>query len=67
MHGTDIKIILVSSANKVGLDMLFFMYGKLLMCNRKNSGLSIEPYGIPCLIYSHSELFFDYSFFNVTL
>ena len=43
------------------------MYVKSLLYNRKNSGLSIEPYGTPCLILSQSELFFDYSFFNVTL
>jgi hypothetical protein len=67
MDGTDIKIILVSSANKVGLDILFIMDGKSLMYNRKNSGMSIEPYGTPCLILSESELVFEYSFFNVTL
>jgi hypothetical protein len=67
MDGTDIKIILVSSANKVDLDMLFIMDGESLMYNRKNSGLSIEPNGTPCLILSQSELFFEYLFFNVTL
>jgi len=67
MHGTYIKVILVSSVNKVGFDMLFFVYVKSLMYSRKNSGLSIEPYGTPCLISSQSELFFEYSFFSVTL
>ena len=40
------NIRLVSSANKVGSDVLFIMYGKSLLYNRKNSGPSIEPYGI---------------------
>ena len=40
-------IILVLSANKVGLDILLTIYGKSLMYNRKNSVLSTEPCDIP--------------------
>jgi len=42
------NIILVLSANKVGLDILLIICGKSLMYNRKNSGLSIEPCDTLC-------------------
>ena len=58
--------MLVSLANKVGLDVLFIIYGKSLMSNSKNSGPSIEPCGTPCLTLSQSELFLEYSFFIIT-
>jgi hypothetical protein len=35
------NIILVLLANKIGLDILFMLYGKSLIYNRKNSGPSI--------------------------
>ena len=35
------NIILVLLANKIGLDVLFILYGKSLIYNRKNSGPSI--------------------------
>ena len=41
------NIILVSSVNKVGLDILFIMYGKSLLYDRKNSGPSVAPCGTP--------------------
>ena len=41
------NITLVSSVNKVGLDILFIMYGKSLMYDRKNSGTSVPPCGTP--------------------
>ena len=55
------NIILVSSVNKVGLDILFIEYGKSFMYNRKNSRPSIEPCGTSCLTLSQSELFLEYS------
>ena len=59
MHSTYINIILAPSANKVGLDVLFIMYGKSLIYNRKNSGPSIEPSGTPCLNLFQSEIFLE--------
>jgi len=43
-----VKIILVSSANSVGLDNLFIEPGKSLMYRRK-SNAPIEPCGTPDL------------------
>ena len=42
------NIILVLLANKIGLVILFIIYGKSLMCNRKNSGLTTKPCDTPC-------------------
>jgi len=47
--------------------MLFIMYDKSLMYNRKNSGPSIELCGTPCLTLFQSKLFLEYSFFIIIL
>jgi len=46
-------IMLVSSANQIGLDISDIIFGRLLMYKNKNNGPSTEPCGTPCLIGSH--------------
>lgn len=48
-------IMLVSSANNVGLDLLDTVFGKSIIYIRKNNGPSIEPWGTPYCTSSHWE------------
>ena len=45
-----VKSILVLSANKIGVDLLFTSQGKSFMYKRNNSRPKMEPCGSPCLI-----------------
>jgi hypothetical protein len=47
-------IMLVSSANRVGLGVSFNVLDGSLMCKRKN-GASIESCGTFCFTFSHLE------------
>jgi hypothetical protein len=42
--------ILVSSANKIGVDDLFIADGKSFMYSKNNKGSKTEPCSTPCLI-----------------
>jgi hypothetical protein len=42
--------ILVSSANKIGVDDLFMADGKSFIYSKNNTGPKTEPCGTPCLI-----------------
>jgi hypothetical protein len=53
------NITLVLSANRVGLNILFIMYGKSLMYNQKNSGPSIELHCTSFLNSPQSEPLFE--------
>ena len=48
-----VMIMLVSSANNVGLDLLDLVFGKLLTYKGKNNGQSTEPCGITHFTSSH--------------
>jgi hypothetical protein len=51
-------IMLVSSANRIGLDILGMILGRSLTYRRKNRGPNMEPWGTPCLTVFHSEVYF---------
>jgi hypothetical protein len=54
--GVGLEIImLVSSANNVGLDISDIVFGKSLIYKRKNNGPRTEPCGTPYFISSHWE------------
>ena len=61
-------IMLVSSANNVGLDILDIVYRKSLIYKRKNNGSGIEPCSTPHFTSSHwEENLFKLLSFIVTL
>jgi hypothetical protein len=67
-EGTEFVIImLVSSANKIGLDISDTTFGSSSVYKRKNNGPCIEPCGTPCLAGSHLETYIMELFFNRTL
>ena len=41
-------ILLVSSANQIGLDILDIIFGRLLLYKSKNNGPNTEPCRTPC-------------------
>jgi len=45
----SVKSILVLSANKISVDLLFTSQGKSFMYKRNSSGPRMEPCGTPCL------------------
>jgi hypothetical protein len=47
--------MLVSSANKTGIDFLFMTAGKSFIYKRNSVGHSTEPCGTPCLIIAQFE------------
>jgi hypothetical protein len=48
-------IKLVSSANKIGLDLSDTLLERSLIYIRKNNGPRTEPYGTPCCTSYHLE------------
>ena len=48
-------IILVSSANNIGILLSFMVLGKSLTYIRNNSGPKTEPWGTPSVIFFHAE------------
>jgi hypothetical protein len=61
-------IILVSSANSIGLDISDIVFGKSLIYKIKNNGPRIEPCGTPYFTSSHQEeILFRLLSFIITL
>jgi len=48
-------IKLVSSAYRIGLDILDIIFGMSLIYKRKSRGQSNDPWGTPSVTDSHSE------------
>jgi hypothetical protein len=48
-------IILVSSAKRIGLDLLVTVLGKSFIYNKNSKGPKIDPWGTPFLTFPHSE------------
>jgi hypothetical protein len=67
-EGSEFAIItLVSSANKINLDISDIIFGRSLMYKRKSNGPRIEPCGNACLTGSQLEKYFMELSFNKTL
>jgi len=47
--------VLISSANNIGLDLLFVILGMSFTWRRKSRVPKIESCGITCLIFGHLE------------
>ena len=62
-------MILVSSANNIGILLSFMVLGKSLTYMRNNSGPKTKPWGTPSVIFFHAEklVWFDPSFVIWTL
>jgi hypothetical protein len=60
-------MMLVSPANKIGLNISDINFGRSIIYSRKNNSPSIEPYGTPCLTGYHLEEYFIELLFNTTL
>jgi hypothetical protein len=54
-----VRIILVSSANKIGRALCSKVLGKSLVYTRNNNGPKIEPCGTPYFILVHFETVFE--------
>jgi hypothetical protein len=48
-------VALLPSAKGTGMEILFKVLGKSLMCKRNNKELRIDPCCTQCVIFSHSE------------
>ena len=57
----------VSLANRIGLDTSNIIFGRSVMCKRKNRGPRIKPWGTLCLTDSYLAKYFIELFFNKTL
>jgi hypothetical protein len=50
-----LNIILVSSANRIGLDFLLMGFDRSFMFRKKSKGPKIDPCGTPCFIIPQFE------------
>jgi hypothetical protein len=52
--------MLVSSANKIGVDLSLINFGRSFIKRRKSKGPKMEPCGTPCLTLAHVEFIAQY-------